>query len=93
VHDDHEHAPGVIVLDGEAAERFGVVTDTLSAGDFHSVVRAAGRVMQGGSQDALVVSPVAGTVRYARGIEPGTAVSKGAVVASIETSTTGGGQG
>ncbi len=91
VHDDHEHAPGVIVLDGEAAERFGVVTDTLSAGDFHSVVRAAGRVMQGGSQDALVVSPVAGTVRYARGIEPGTAVSKGAVVASIETSTVSGG--
>ena len=27
MHDDHEHAPGVIVLDGDAAERFGVALD------------------------------------------------------------------
>lgn len=88
---DHDHAAGVIAVDSVAAARFGVTTETLQPADFHAVVRAAGRVMQGGAQDAVVTAPVAGTVRYAAGIEPGATVSRGATIAMIETNTVSGG--
>ena len=88
---EHEHAVGVIVLHDEVAERFGVATDTLRPGTFCNTVRAAGRVMQAGADDAVVAAPTAGIVHFARGINAGSNVAKGATVATIDAGTTTGG--
>ncbi|MDE6526222.1 MAG: hypothetical protein K2L75_03120, partial [Muribaculaceae bacterium] len=90
-HEDHEHAPGVIVVDEDAAARFGIKVDTLRPTSFQAVVRASGSVMRGGSEDGVVVSPVAGTVHYLGGIEPGASVKAGGAVATIGTDRVSGG--
>lgn len=87
----HKDEAGVIVLHDEVAERFGVATDTLHAGAFHNTVRAAGRVMQAGSDDAVVSAPTAGVVHFARGINAGAEVGRGATVATVDARGTTGG--
>ncbi|MCM1066103.1 MAG: efflux RND transporter periplasmic adaptor subunit [Muribaculaceae bacterium] len=89
--DNHDHAPGVIALDSIAAGRFGVQLDTLTPAPFHSVVRAAGRVMEAGADDAIVAAPTAGIVKYAPGIEAGARVGKGSLVARIDSRGLSGG--
>ncbi len=87
----HKHEAGVIVLHDEVAGRFGVATDTLRPGAFHSTVRAAGRVMQAGADDAVVSAPTAGIVHFGRGINAGAEVGKNATVATIDARGTTGG--
>lgn len=97
-HEEHAEAPeepgeasGIIEFPDESAVRFGVQTDTVRPGVFHAVVRAAGRVERGGTQDAVVSAPAAGIVRYARGIECGAGVGKGALIATVDSRGVSGG--
>ena len=87
----HEHAPGVIVLHDEVADRFGLRIDTASAGDFHRVLKAAGTVVKAGQDDAVASAPTAGIVHFSSSAVPGNAVARGTVLASIDAvSMTGG---
>ena len=88
---DHKDEHGEIELHDHAAARFGVTLDTVSTGDFHSVVRAAGRVLQASSDDAVAVAPVAGIVHFSAGINPGATVGNGGVIASVESQAVSGG--
>lgn len=88
---EHKDEHGEIELHDHAAERFGVTLDTVSPGDFHSVVRAAGRVQQASSDDAVAVAPVAGIVHFSAGINPGATLAKGGVIATVESQAVSGG--
>lgn len=87
----HEDEPGVIQFHDEIAERFGVGVDTIVPGEFHAVVKAAGRVEQSGADDAVASAPTAGIVRYVRGIEAGSQVAAGAPVATVTATGISGG--
>ncbi len=89
--DEHKHSAGEIVLHRHEAERFGVVFDTVRAGDFHEVVRAAGRVVRGSADDAVVAAPTAGIVHFSRGVEPGRELARGAAVATLSAAEISGG--
>lgn len=81
-------APGEIVLEPEVAERFGLRTDSVVPGDFRASVRAAGMVISSSAADAVVSAPVAGTVHFAAGTQPGASVAKGSLVATIDAAGT-----
>lgn len=100
-HDGHNHGAeakeekagfgGEIVLEPEVAKRFGVRVAKVEAGEFASAVRASGIVLQSAGADGIVSAPVAGIVHFSRGIELGSNVGKGAVIATIDTRSTSGG--
>lgn len=86
----HDHG-GEIGLHDEVAERFGVEYDTLRTGLFHETVRATGRIELSGTDIAVVSAPASGTVHFARGINPGSEVRAGAIIATIDPRNTSGG--
>lgn len=86
-----EHEDGEIVLEPEMAERFGVRVDTLRPAPMTATLRATGVVQEAADGQAVVVAPVAGTVRFAKGIVPGAELRAGAVVATIDAAATAGG--
>ena len=87
----HEEHGSLIELSDESAQLFGVEIDTVEAGDFHQVIRAAGTVEQGGGDQSVVSAPAGGIVFFAPGVEPGTKVAKGQRIATIDSHTTSGG--
>ncbi|MDE6498059.1 MAG: efflux RND transporter periplasmic adaptor subunit [Muribaculaceae bacterium] len=89
--ESEEHADGEIVLAPEMAERFGVKVQTVEAAPLGTTLRATGVVTDAADGAALVSAPVAGTVRFAAGIMPGSQLKAGATVASINTSGVAGG--
>lgn len=97
-HEGHEHEAaeghdhsGEIALHDEVAERFGVAFDTIRPGSFHEVIRVTGRAEASASSAGVVSAPVAGTVRFASGINTGSKVNAGSVIAVIDPSTSLGG--
>lgn len=89
-HEGHDHN-GAIELNDEQMELFGVVLDTVRAGNFHQVIKTAGHVVQAGTDDAVVSAQSSGIVSFASGISAGSEVSKGAVVARINATAVAGG--
>lgn len=77
-----------IVLHHDMAERFGVRVDTLRPAPMVSSLRATGVVLDAADGAAVVVAPVAGTVRFASGIVPGAHLNAGATVATINAAAT-----
>lgn len=90
-HEGHNHAGGEITLEPEAAARFGVEVEKIEPGEFCAVVRASGVVTASSTADALVSAPTAGIVRYASGINAGSELGAGAVVATIDAKGMSGG--
>lgn len=90
-HDAHEHAAGVIVLDTHEAERFGVKVDTLRAQPFRAGVKVSATVQSCAHNDALVASPTSGIVQFAAGVEPGSSVGAGALIATVKSDGISGG--
>ena len=97
-HDGHSHAPkethshdGEIDLHDEVAERFGVKFDTIRPAGFHEVVRVSGRAEPSAASQGIVSAPVSGTVHFARGINAGSSVKAGSVIAVIYPAATLGG--
>lgn len=86
--DDHGNE---IDLHDEVAERFGVRFDTIRPGDFHEVVRVSGRADASVSSAGVVSAPVAGTVKFAPGINACSDVAKGTLIATVDASSTAGG--
>ena len=84
-------APDEIVLHSSMAERFGVKTDTVAAGDFYEVIETSGKIETSAAGTSLVSAPVSGTVHFARNISQGCHVASGATVAVISPSKVAGG--
>ncbi len=87
----HKHGDNEIQVHDNIAERFGLKTGTVEKGDFATSVRASGTVAASSTADGVVSAPTAGIVRFARGINPGSEVSRGSVIASIDATGMAGG--
>lgn len=98
-HEGHEHGhngeehshDGEIAFHDEQAEQFGVRLDTLRPSTFCEVVRVSGRAENSAGARGVVSAPVAGVVRYARGINTGTKVGRNSVIATIDAAAAAGG--
>lgn len=89
--EEDEHGGDEIVLHPEDAERFGVITDTISPSDFHEVIEVAGRIINTTGEQAMIVSPTGGTIRFAAGVSQGLKVSAGQAIATISSQNISGG--
>ncbi len=87
----HEHHAELIELPAEQAERFGVITDTVEAGDFNVSIRCSGIVERDASNSATATAPTSGVVRLHRGVSAGAKVERGATLGSIDVSAVSGG--
>ncbi len=93
-HTEHKHAPGVIELHDEIADRFGVTVAPLTPTPFAAAVRAAGTVQSAPTADAVISAPTTGIITFANGIEAGRQIAKGSTIASIDgAAVSGGNQG
>lgn len=86
----HSH-DGDIIIDPHMAERLGVKSEKIAAGEFADVTRATGVIERAPGSVASAPAPTSGTVRYAAGIATGAKVNRGQVIATINTSAVSGG--
>lgn len=95
---DHAHGEneargheGTIVLSPHMAGRLGVRTDTARLTDMASVVKAAGIIEMSASAGGTASAPAAGIVTLARGIDLGSEVRAGQLIATVKASAVTGG--
>lgn len=89
--DKNAHGGDVIVLSPETAQRFGVATDTAALRPIGAVVKAGGRILPSAEDNAVASAPASGIVTLAKGINTGTEVRRGQVIATVKaTGVTGG---
>ncbi len=89
--DEHHEGGDEIVLHPEDAERFGVVTDTILPSEFHEVIEVAGRIVNTTGEQAMIVAPTGGTIRFAAGVSQGMTVAAGQSIATISSQNISGG--
>ncbi len=98
-HDEHdEHGESKqskdhneIVLQPEMAKRFGVTTETVKPGTFRDVIKVSGTIMPSTGRSGIVSSPASGIIYYANGIERGSQVSAGTIIAKVRSNGISGG--
>lgn len=80
----HEHeaepTPGhtdEIVLSADKARAAGVITETVSAGEFRSVIPASGVILPAANDEATLVASVPGVVAFTRPLAEGSTVDAG----------------
>lgn len=66
-----------IVLPAEKARAAGVVVETVTPGDFRSVIPASGTILPAQSDETTVVAPASGVVTFLRPLVTGSAVGAG----------------
>ncbi len=89
-HGSHDGAD-VIVLNHEAAERFGVSTIHAHVQPFARTIKVSGSIMAAAEGDAIVVAPTNGILTIANGINVGSEVRSGSVIATIKAEDVTGG--
>ena len=91
-HDDHdheaeaaeEHHAGEIVLTEAQIAEIELTTETVSPGDFTSVLKVGGEVQSSAGDEQTVVATMAGVVHFAdKSITEGTSVGSGQTIATI----------
>ena len=82
--EEGHHHDGVIEISLERQEKLGIVTDTVSVGDFHEVIRTSGRILSATGDEMTVVATSDGTV-ILPGLSEGSAVGKGGRIATISS--------
>lgn len=97
----HEHHDGeddeageggdVIKLSPEVAELFGLSTERAGMRDICTVVKAGGVVVPSAEDRAVVSAPTAGIVTIAAGLDVGSEVKTGTLVATVKAGNTTGG--
>lgn len=86
----HDHHDEIIMSPADAA-RFGVIAEAASSAPFCEVVKVSGEVLPAASDRAVVSAPTAGIVRLSNGIEAGSNVKAGELIASISAVNISGG--
>lgn len=90
-HGGEHHEASEIVLEPEAAEKFGVVTDTISKEAFSDVIHVTGQILDTPGSASVISAPTAGIVKYVAGMQPGKSIGAGAAVATISSAGMSGG--
>lgn len=92
----HEHVHGdthneEIILEPEAAERFGVKTKIAELSEFNEIIKVSGQIENTPNSESVVSAPTAGIVRFMPGIARGKAVNAGNAIAKISSAGMTGG--
>lgn len=84
-HDGDEDGDGddVIKLSPEMAGRFGLTTDTVAPRRMSAIVKAGATVEASNEATAVASAPTSGIVTISPGLETGSRVSRGAVIATV----------
>jgi len=88
---EHQHGNDDIVLKPEVAARFGVSTDTATLGPFVHAVKAGGTITAATEGSAVVSAPTSGIVHISGGLNAGSNVRAGSIVATIRAEGVSGG--
>lgn len=89
--DGHHGSEDEIVLSSDAAERFGVTTETVALAPFHDVLKVSGTILPSPTDAAIVAAPTSGIISFASGIDRGTKLSSGTIIATVKSSGISGG--
>lgn len=89
--DEHHHDDGEISLSHDAAERFGVTVEKAVRAPFNDVLKVSGVILASPSGQAVVSSPASGIITFASGIERGSKVSAGSLLATVRSTGVSGG--
>lgn len=98
-HEGHSHGEAEkaeahgdeITLKPEVAKQFGLKTEVVKAMPFGSAVKAAGVVSASAEGSAVASAPTAGIVTLARGINQGSEVKAGTLIATVSADKVSGG--
>ena len=74
--EQHAHSDE-IVLPAEKARAAGVIVESVTPGDFHSVIPASGTILPATGDETLIVAPVSGIVTFLRPLVAGSTVGAG----------------
>ncbi|MDE6717857.1 MAG: efflux RND transporter periplasmic adaptor subunit [Muribaculaceae bacterium] len=88
-HEDEDEPDGIVMLDRELAERFGVKVDSIYASPMAGSIRCSALIERGAGSEGVASAPVAGIIRYR--VNVGQNIGSGSPVASINTSAVAGG--
>lgn len=80
-----------IVLEPAMAEKLGVTTTIVTPLKFDRVISVTGELLGSPAGNSVAYAPTSGTVTLAGGITPGTTVSKGQLIATVDGSAVAGG--
>lgn len=75
--EEHEHAPGVIIMEPEKAKAAGVETATVHRGNFNDVIQASGKITAASCDETTIVATTAGIVTHALHISEGMPIGRG----------------
>lgn len=89
--DEDEEGPDVIRLSPEVASRFGLKTEKSAVRDFSAVVKAGATVSASTEGISVVSAPTAGIVTISKGIDLGSEVRAGMVIATVKADAVSGG--
>ena len=96
-HDDHEHDHegheghnGEINVSLEQQKTFGITVDTVAVGDFYEVIHTSGQILSAVGDEMTVVAKSSGIISFGK-LTEGSAVGKGAQIATISSKDLGGG--
>lgn len=86
-HEGHDHS-GEIVVSLERQKTFGIAVDTVTAGTFCEVLHTSGQILSATGDEMTVVAKTSGTVSLGN-LTEGSAVGKGARIATISSKNLG----
>lgn len=90
-HGHHHHHESLIELAEEQAQRLGVKYETVTVGEFATVIQCSGIIERSASNTSTATAPTSGIIRLKEGITPGRTVNRGETLAYIDASAVSGG--
>lgn len=91
-HEGHDHGDGEeIILEPGQARQMGVEVETVSPGVFNNSLKVSGKITENAEGAAVASAPKGGTVTFAPGIAVGKTVAKGALIATVRSTSISGG--
>ena len=99
-HDEHDHDhghgeeggshSGEINVSLEQQKTFGIAADTVTATDFNEVIHTSGQILSAVGDEMTVVAKSSGIISFGK-LTEGSAIGKGALIATISSKDLGGG--
>ena len=99
-HNEHDHNHdhgeeggshnGEINVSLEQQKTFGIAVDTVTAADFYEVIHTSGQILSAVGDEMTVVAKSSGIISFGK-LTEGSAISKGAQIATISSKDLGGG--
>lgn len=90
-HGGAEHNGEEIVLEPDVAKQLGVVARKVTTSPFYNVVKVSGIITDSPAGSAVATAPVAGVISFSPSVSEGSAVNRGAAIASVNPTAVSGG--